>query len=643
MKESGSWHLWGPNFYSSKPVYRVELTEPKPRRIEKSDLRNFSARLERILSRPASRKQSGWRSFDGGDIAQLIRNGRQPKFSVIAALSGELMRAATGSRPRFWFLPGTDSMKWYVAFEADLPALARQAYLESRRFYRQAIDSRINASQMNSLWKASLEAARDWPTSADRLAQSLIKQCADQEIPLRPISFPGYWAIGHGVHQRHVCLSLGLSGADELMEPGQISPPPRIPIVAVTGTTGKSTCTRMIAAALRGSRLTVAEATNAGVRVGDLKLYNSTSVGAMGAWMALGHPLTQIGILEVTQNSTWRTGIGYLNAHITLVVNVREDHIGSKFSPDLKTYQENKKFIAMQTPPGGLLVLNADDPVCRRLGNDLSDRKIIWFGKSIHSHERKASPLKLADGCVSVSEGNIVILHEGRWKEIARLDDFASYMHGVLEFNSDNLMAAIAVSGALPLPDWGLNEKVDQLKQFAPNADASMGQFNLIPINGRTIVLDRAHNLEQIEAALESCRRLMKRQGTQDLAAIVSSAGDHPDEWFNRIGTIAAKHCRHAWFYCPPKSFLRGRKMLEIPKLIEAGYKKAGTSEHRSVICASEQDAVLSALSSSPKGALIYLSIKELATLRWIEERRAAEQNSAPHEEDQTPSLRAPN
>jgi UDP-N-acetylmuramoylalanine--D-glutamate ligase len=130
----------------------------------------------------------------------------------------------------------------------------------------------------------------------------------------------------------------------------------RVPVVAVTGTNGKSTTTRLVEAMLRAGGLRAAAAGN----LGD---------PALGL---VGQPL-DVAVLEVSsfQLETVET----FRPRVAVVLNVTEDHLDRHGS--FAAYRAAKARIFENQGPGDSLVLNADDPVARSMAGEARAR--VWL------------------------------------------------------------------------------------------------------------------------------------------------------------------------------------------------------------------------------------------------------------------------
>ncbi|MBC8076249.1 MAG: cyanophycin synthetase, partial [Chloroflexales bacterium] len=138
--------------------------------------------------------------------------------------------------------------------------------------------------------------------------------------------------------------------------------PPRMPVVAITGTNGKTTVTRLIGHLFRAAGLTVGMTTTEGVYVGDERIESGDCSGPQSARTVLLHPQVEAAVLETARGGILRAGLAFDSCLVAVVTNVSSDHLGLGGVETLDDLARVKEVVVRAARPDGAAVLNADDP-----------------------------------------------------------------------------------------------------------------------------------------------------------------------------------------------------------------------------------------------------------------------------------------
>src|SRR3954464_6006626 len=152
----------------------------------------------------------------------------------------------------------------------------------------------------------------------------------------------------------------------------------RIPVVAVTGTNGKSTTVRMVAQILARRGLTVGFTSTSGVYVGGERGYKGAASGPISARMVLGDPMVDVAVLETARGGILREGLGFDRCDVGCVLNISDDHLGLKGVNSLEDLAAVKSVVTEAVSRRGVSVLNADDPHTLRIARHARGR-IAYF------------------------------------------------------------------------------------------------------------------------------------------------------------------------------------------------------------------------------------------------------------------------
>ena len=379
----------------------------------------------------------------------------------------------------------------------------------------------------------------------------------------------------------------------------------RIPVVAITGTNGKSTTGRMTSAILRRHGLTVGLTNTSGVYVDDDLIVASDASGPKSARMLLRDPTVQAAVLETARGGILREGLAFDRCDVGVVLNVTADHLGLKGIDTLEDLAAVKSVITESVSPRGCSVLNGDDPLTIRMARHAGGR-IAWFtmqgGPDLPPFLQK----HLADGGVVVSReasirGGLIVLQEGAHRiEIMEAGDIPATLNGAAEFNVANALAAVAAAHALRVP---VTTIVAALKAFNSTFEENPGRLNVFDTQGFRVIMDYAHNPAALRALGEMIHKIRHNYGR--VIGVTSMPGDRRDEDIREIGEISSGIFDLTIFRERPDG--RGREAGGVIALLEDGARAAGVEPHRVRSILSEDKAVAAALNEAQPGDLVVL------------------------------------
>jgi cyanophycin synthetase len=357
--------------------------------------------------------------------------------------------------------------------------------------------------------------------------------------------------------------------------PGTITP--TIPVVAVTGTNGKTTTSRMIAHVARTSGLVVGWSNTDGIYRDGVLVEAGDYSGPSGAGRALGLDGVQLAVTETARGGILLKGIGISRNDVSVVTNVTADHLGLQGIDTVDQLAEVKSVVPRITRKDGWSVLNGDDP------RVLAMRSVISARPWIFSRDPDSPAVRevLTDGgrATTVIDGWITVLAPGADPDpLVELVDVPMTLAGLSRFNIENALAAASAALAIGLPRDAV---VTGLTTFLPDAEHNPGRmnfFSLLDGDGRSVsvVMDLAHNEAGLEALLEIMSGV-RRPGARLLLGL-GAVGDRTDELIDALGEIGAKGSDvvaigHKEWY------LRGRTMDEIDALLRAGAARVGVTD----------------------------------------------------------------
>ncbi len=367
----------------------------------------------------------------------------------------------------------------------------------------------------------------------------------------------------------------------------------RIPIVAVTGTNGKTTTVRLIAhmAKMSGSR--VGYTTSDGIYIQNRMLVDGDCTGPVSAQFVLKDPTVNFAALECARGGILRAGLGFKKCNVGIVANVADDHLGIDGIHTTEQLARVKGVVAETVMPDGYAVLNAEDDLVYSMRDNLKC-KIALFAMDEDNPRIKA--LQMLGGITAVYENGYVTLCRGGWKmRIMKAEDIPLTFEGKAYFMIQNILPAI-ITGYVQ--GFSLEDIRAALHTFVPTPTQIPGRMNMFKFNDFNVLVDYAHN----PAAMRALKGFTDKIEAARKIGVIGGVGDRRDQDTIGLGKIAAQMFDK--IIIRQDQNLRGRTTEEIVDLIEKGIKT--TNLKRKVISIpNEREAVIFALNSARKGSLV--------------------------------------
>jgi len=403
--------------------------------------------------------------------------------------------------------------------------------------------------------------------------------------------------------------------------------PARIPIVAVTGSNGKTTTARMIAHIVKGLGHKVGMTSTDGIYIDGRLVKQADASGPRSARMVLQNPRVDFAVFEVARGGILREGLGYSSNNVAVVLNVTGDHLGLQEVNSLRQLAAIKRVIVEAVPRNGTAVLNADDDLVADMRNHCSGSVILFSMRPDNElierwvrRGRKAFVLQPdPDG------GEMIVMREGRRStQITWVHMVPATFEGRARMNIQNALAAAAAASAVGAHVHDIRQG---LRSFHPSFHEAPGRLNLFELHGIKVIVDYAHNAHGLEAVGDFVERLTKPDGGQPAIsrriAVIATPGDRRDEDMRELGRVAAQFFDDV--IVREDANPRGRQRGEIAAHVMEGLEQAkGGRVTHSEIIVDEREAIAAALGRAVAGDLVVLCVDKPAdTWRDLEARRA--------------------
>ncbi|WP_051266731.1 cyanophycin synthetase [Nakamurella lactea] len=423
---------------------------------------------------------------------------------------------------------------------------------------------------------------------------------------------------------------------DLLFPPGSSS---RIPIVAVTGTNGKTTTSRMIAHIFKGMGNKVGMTSTDGVVIDDRLVIRADASGPRSARMVLQNPRVDFAVFEVARGGILREGLGYNRNDIAVVLNVAPDHLGLRGIDTVEQLARVKQVVVEAVPRSGAAVLNADDELVAGMRRACSG-EVVWF--SIQPNNRRIADHCRRGGKAVILEPSelgelIVLLHGRRRMPLAYTHLLPATFNGKATFNVQNAMAAAAAAYCAGAP---LHDIRAGLRSFTPSYYQAPGRMNLTEVHGVKVIVDYCHNAPGMAALGDFVDRFFDDttgfERPQKIG-VIATAGDRRDQDMLDLGREAARH--FDVLVIREDDALRGRPAGATAALIEQGAREPdGANRVKDIeIVLDEIDATRAAMTRANAGDLVVLCV-DRARAVWDELQaigQVAQAGAASEEEDE--------
>lgn len=389
---------------------------------------------------------------------------------------------------------------------------------------------------------------------------------------------------------------------DMLFPPGS---PTRIPIVAITGTNGKTTTARMLAHILKMAGKKVGLTSTDGIYVDGKRILSGDLTGPWSAQMVLRDPTVDFAVLETARGGILRAGLGFDLCDVGAIINVQEDHLGLGEVDDLRQLAYVKALVLEVVKKNGFSLINAEDP------NILEFRE-RYRGQPFYfsldaANEELQKQLRDAGHCIYLEDGTIKISLGSYQLPVMKVHSIPATFHGKARFNVLNAMIAIAAAHCSGI-------KVDDIrtgmKTFDTNFYLSPGRLNLEDVKDFRVLLDYGHNPPAMEAMSDFIRQMKPARST----GVVGAPGDRRDVDIKRIGEIAA--ATFDQIIIKEDYDLRGRARGEVAARLRETCIANGKKETDVSVLLNEKDAVSAALENAKKDDLVVIFCDDIKEVR---------------------------
>lgn len=344
---------------------------------------------------------------------------------------------------------------------------------------------------------------------------------------------------------------------DMLYPPGKSA---RIPIIAVTGTNGKTTTSRLIAHIVKSNGTRVGFTTSDGIYVQNTMLMKGDTTGPVSAEFILRDPTVEFAVLETARGGILRAGLGFNKCDIGVITNIQEDHLGISDIHTLEDLTRVKAVVIGAVKRSGWAVLNADNKYCIQVGTK-ADCNVAYFSMDesnpvIIEHCKKG-------GIAAIYESGYITVKKGDWKiRVEKVTHIPLTFGGSVDFMIQNVLAATLATFL-----WGykIEDIRMSLETFIPSLAQTPGRMNTFKFKDFKVMVDFAHNAN----GFNGIKAYLKTIEATEHIGVISATGDRRDSDIRQTARIAAEMFDKI-IICQEK-YLRGRNQQELIDLLLEG------------------------------------------------------------------------
>ena len=343
----------------------------------------------------------------------------------------------------------------------------------------------------------------------------------------------------------------------------------RIPVIAVTGTNGKTTTVRLIAHLLGKSGLRVGMTNTDGVYVEGRRIDSGDCSGPKSARNVLMHPDVDAAVFETARGGVLREGLAFDRCQVAVVTNIGSgDHLGLNYITTVEDLAVLKRVIVQNVASSGMAVLNAADPIVAAMAENCPGQ-VTYFAADRHHPlmtTHRAQGLR-----VVFIDGRDLVAAEGASEHRIPLADVTLTHNGSIAFQVENTMASVAAAWAAGV-DWDAIRA--GLRSFANDSDNAPGRFNIFSYRGATVIADYGHNPDAMQALVRAVGTLPARRRS----VVISGAGDRRDDDIREQTRILGDVFDDVLLY--QDQCQRGREDGEVVALLRQGLQGARRTTH---------------------------------------------------------------
>ncbi len=370
-----------------------------------------------------------------------------------------------------------------------------------------------------------------------------------------------------------------------------------VPVALVTGSNGKTTTTRLVAAMWRAAGRVTGFCCSDGVWIDDAQLDSGDYSGPTGARIVLRDNRVQAAVLETARGGILRRGLAVYRATAAIITNIAADHFGEYGVHTLQDLADAKSVVACALTEDGCVVLNADDSILVALGGRLAV-PCAWFSVT-DAHDALDTHVASGGDAAIVHDGNAWLHIAHSWHDLGAITAMPLTLGGAAAYNVANILGASLLAAVMGVPVGAITLT---LVTFGASPLDNPGRLQRMQFGGVTVLVDYAHNPDGLASL---CRAAATVPATRRLL-VLGQAGDRDDAQLRAL-------VRAAWLVTPfdrvivkeMPAMLRGRSLGDLPAVFVEELRALGVPDASVDVAPSELQAIRHALQWARDGDVL--------------------------------------
>lgn len=369
----------------------------------------------------------------------------------------------------------------------------------------------------------------------------------------------------------------------------------RIPIVAITGTNGKTTTTRLIAHMVKMMGHKVGYTTSDGIYIQNHMLDKGDCTGPVSAEFVLKDPTIDFAVLETARGGLLRAGLGFKKCDIAIVTNIAPDHLGMRGINTVEQMARLKGVVPETVTPEGHAILNADDDLVYQMRETLECNVALF---SMDENNERIKKHAARNGLSAIYENGFVTICKGTWKmRVAKVVNIPLTFGGKARFMIQNVLPAVLTGF---IRGFDLRDIKMSIESFIPSPAQTPGRLNLFKFKDFSVLLDYAHN----EAGMKALHDFIENLDGKPTVGIIAGIGDRREEDNEGMGKMAA--IMFDEIIIRQDKNLRGKTEEELIDMLSSGITKHDPNKKITII-PKEEEAITHAITNAVPGSLIVI------------------------------------
>ena len=379
----------------------------------------------------------------------------------------------------------------------------------------------------------------------------------------------------------------------------------RLPIIAVTGTNGKTTTVRLISHIFRLSGYNVGYTTTDGIYINGVRIVKGDCTGPWSTGVLLRDPTIDLAVFEIARGGMLRSGLAFEECDVGILTNISEDHLGEYGVWDIKDIARTKGLIYSVVSENGWGIINADDPLVMSQADRIRGKKVMI---SLYN-ENEIFQSHINNGGIGVTTlGKMIVIYDNKKMiPVVNYYDVPLTFEGIADFNLQNVLFATASAYVMGVP---ISAIINGLLSFAPTPSMNPGRCNLMKIRDGYVLVDYAHNPKALNFIGKFVTRLACREGLSEKIAVISFPGNRPDFLIKKNAEMLAKYFDK--FIVKEDRNKRGKKPGEMADLVKKYLIKYGVNNNNISVILDEAEAVIRSLTNRSHDSITFINCEDI-------------------------------